>query len=56
MCYETQLAIVKSQRQGSQLRDMITIGQSEMHDDSNGKFTKAILHAVLYVAHKLENQ
>jgi len=57
MCDKTQLAI-KSQRQGNQLSYMITIWQTEIHDDCNGKLTKAmlILHAVLYVAHELESQ
>ena len=47
---------MKSKGQANHLSDMIKVWPTVLNENSNDKVTKAILHAILYVAHELENQ
>lgn len=54
-CYKDQLAIVHSHTQINHLRDLILIWEETL-SSANDNLTRAILHSVLYVAHKFENE
>ena len=60
-CYKCHLAIIKSFEEESSssdihLRDLIEIWEHKISDKTADNLTRAVLHAVLYVAHELTNQ